>query len=105
LEIFIRAHSKVGADEFDKMKRKLKAIAIGMSALLLIYLLSEGPAYSALKHQKMSQKTFSAIYYPVIYIINRSVYIDQAFSWYESIWYKEDSIFDYLDRAGAKKIK
>ena len=74
-----------------RVTKKWKVVLIILGVVLL-YILSEGPAYRLLRTDVIPQKMFTAIYYPVIWGCRHSRFIDDMFHRYEYLWYDDAKV-------------
>jgi hypothetical protein len=65
------------------------ALAI-VFGLLILYVLSVGPAYRLVATERISQPAYAAIYAPIIWICLRSDVAWRAGGWYCKLWYDEE---------------
>jgi hypothetical protein len=75
-------------------KRRLKIVileraVIVFSGLVLVYVLSMGPSYLALREGVMGQNMFSSIYSPIFHIAGRGQSMGRFFDWYLEFWYSD----------------
>jgi len=71
---------------------KRKKVTLVILGLILLYILSEGPAYRLLRTEVIPQPVFTAIYYPVIWVCRHSRFIDDMFHEYELFWYDDAKV-------------
>jgi hypothetical protein len=79
-------------DERRKPPRIGVALAI-VFGVLLLYVLSIGPAYRLGSTGRLSQSSFAVIYAPIIWISEHSDAARDALGWYCELWYLENSFF------------
>jgi hypothetical protein len=82
-----------------KVRNVKKAVFIFLG-VILTYVLSVGPAYRLLGKHIITQRTFSAMYAPVIYTCKKNEHLDNWFHRYGDFWY---SMWDQPENAEQKK--
>ena len=89
------------ANAFEQRRVAMKAIRIScvnitllVGGLLLLYLLSVGPAYRLLCTQRLQQRTFSTFYSPLLFVSHHSEVTNKVLDWYTDLW------FDGADEVG-----
>ena len=61
-----------------------------LCAIILLYVLSLGPSYRALRKGRMKQSTFTAIYDPIVrYAEEDHARLEEALYSYVSLWYDD----------------
>ena len=62
-------------------------IVCGLLVLLMLYVLSAGPASGLVLKKRMSFDTFDRIYAPLLWLANRSETVRNIWNWYTGIWF------------------
>ena len=78
------------------MKTSKSTWLMGFAGVLLLYILSVGPAYRMAAHRLIPNVWFVRVYEPVIRVGESVPFIHPAFDWYMRLWY------DYMHPDSSK---
>src|ERR1051326_4721978 len=95
----------------EKARPRIVRVALlPLGLMLVLYFLSEGPAYRLFRKGVISQTNFVSFYSPVFHFRDRYHWCDKIVFRYENLWYNEakemsKALRDELLKEGYKEVK
>ena len=63
---------------------------LGVAVLLLVYVLSAGPAAYFVQERQLTWEAFDTFYAPLLWVATRSDTANRVWNWYTGLWFSVD---------------